>query len=281
MNTATIIFFGMALTATDMAAAAPACEARSGANTGALLELYTSEGCSSCPPADRWFAGLAASPSGAGISQLAFHVDYWDDIGWPDRFAQHAFTVRQSQRVKTGGSSTIYTPQVMLSSRLDLRWYKPEQVTAALAEVQARPAKVSLHLRARPDNGAWHVEVGVDAHSHSPLGPGSQLYLALYENGLGSEVKSGENAGATLHHDRVVRGLWGPWPLPAAGTAHGLRVTPSKNSRVTQLGHTGLHAARSVPGAGCDQRRDPAGREPAARSVRRGGGKASGAVTHC
>lgn len=236
MNTAMIVSIGMALAIPSMAVAGPACEARSGANTGALLELYTSEGCSSCPPADKWFASLAASPSGAGISQLAFHVDYWDDIGWPDRFAQHAFTVRQSQRVKTGGSSTIYTPQVMLSSRLDLRWYKPEQVKAVLAEVQTKPAKVSLHLRARPDHEAWYVDIGTDARS--PLGPGSQLYLALYENALGSQVKSGENAGATLHHERVVRGLWGPWPLPPAGTAHGLRVAPSKNSRATQLGVT-------------------------------------------
>lgn len=236
MNTAMILFFGMALATPGLVAAAPVCEAGSGANTGALLELYTSEGCSSCPPADKWFASLAASPSGAGISQLAFHVDYWNDIGWPDRFAQHAFTVRQSQRVKTGGSSTIYTPQVMLSSRLDLRWYKPEQVKAALAEVQTTPAKVSLHLRARPDNGAWQVDVAAEALA--PLGPSSQLYLSLYENALRSEVKSGENVGLTLHHERVVRGLWGPWPLPPPGTAHVLRVAPSKNSRVGQLGLT-------------------------------------------
>ena len=236
MNAATILFFGMALATPGVVAAAPTCDARSGSKTGVLLELYTSEGCSDCPPADKWFASLAASPSGAGISQLAFHVDYWDDIGWPDRFAQHAFAVRQSQRVKTGRSSTIYTPQVMLSSRLGLRWYKPEQVEVALAEVQLMPAKVSLHLRARPENGAWRVDVAAD--TRSPPGSGSKLFLALYENALSSEVKSGENAGATLHHERVVRGLWGPWPLPAPGTAHGLRVTPSKNSRVPQLGLT-------------------------------------------
>src|SRR5512146_2362025 len=92
--------------------AAPECSARSGAQSGALIELYTSEGCSSCPPADRWLGSLAATADPARLSLLAFHVDYWDELGWPDRFAQAHFTARQRERVRAGGSTTIYTPQV-------------------------------------------------------------------------------------------------------------------------------------------------------------------------
>ena len=232
MGTAGFLALGMALVP-GLALSAPFCEARSGADTGALLELYTSEGCSSCPPADRWFSKLAASAQSQGLSLLAFHVDYWDEIGWPDRFAQHDFTERQSRRVAVGGSTTIYTPQVMLSSQLGLRWYKPEQVAAALAEVRREPAVIALHLRAQSMPGQWQVNLA--ASSVAGLSASSRMYLALYENGLSSTVKAGENAGATLHHERVVRGLWGPWPV---AQARRLQVTPPINAMPAQLGLT-------------------------------------------
>jgi hypothetical protein len=232
MNSAGFLALGMALVP-GLASAASVCEVRSGAGTGALLELYTSEGCSSCPPADRWFAGLGKSQD---LNLLAFHVDYWDEIGWPDRFAQHAFTVRQGQRVRTGGSTTVYTPQVMLSSRLDLRWYKPDQVQSALADVQRQPAAVALQMRAQPVASQWRVDLQATPVSGS--GDNRRLYLALYENGLSSSVKAGENAGVTLHHERVVRGLWGPWPLASTGAARQLLVTPPKNALAGTVGLT-------------------------------------------
>lgn len=235
MRMAGFLALGMALVP-GLALSAQVCEARSGASTGALLELYTSEGCSSCPAADRWFGGLAANAEAKGLNLLAFHVDYWDRIGWPDRFAQHAFTERQSQRVRVGGSKTIYTPQVMLSSRLDLRWYKPEQVTAALAEVRRKPAAVALGLRAQPMAGQWQVEL--NASSVAGASATREIYLALYENALSSAVKAGENAGTTLRHERVVRGLWGPWPLAAVGATRSLQVTPPKNAKLARLGLT-------------------------------------------
>jgi len=212
------------------------CEAHSGPSTGALVELYTSEGCSSCPPADRWFAQLAASANPRELSLLAFHVDYWDEIGWPDRFAQHAFTVRQSQRVHARGSSTIYTPQVMLSSQLGMRWNQPAQVNAAIASIQRQPATLSLRLRARPESTHWMVDL--DALPVAGASAAGQVYLALYENALSSNVKAGENAGVTLHHERVVRGLWGPWPVPATGASRHLQVTPPAHAKTGKLGLT-------------------------------------------
>jgi hypothetical protein len=236
MTKAATMMLGMAL-ATGSEKPTPLCEAHSGRTTGALVELYTSEGCSSCPPAEHWFAKLAASADPRDLSLLAFHVDYWDQIGWPDRFAQHAFTLRQSQRVRAAGSTTIYTPQVMLSSQLGLRWNQPTQVAAAIADIQQKPAALSLRLRARPDSGRWLVEL--DASPHTGAADVGQMYLALYENALTSNVHAGENKGFTLQHERVVRGLWGPWPVSAKGAAtHHLQVTPPPTANVSNLGLT-------------------------------------------
>jgi len=231
-----MMMLGMAL-APGADKPSPVCEAHSGPNTGALIELYTSEGCSSCPPADRWLARLAASANPRDLSLLAFHVDYWDEIGWPDRFAQRAFTLRQSQRVRAGGSTTIYTPQVMLSSQLGLRWNQPAQVAAAIAAIQRRRATLSLQLRTRPESGRWLVEL--DALPTAGAAGAGQMYLALYEDDLSSNVRAGENEGATLHHERVVRGLWGPWPVSAKGGAtRQLRVTPPPTAKTGKLGLT-------------------------------------------
>jgi hypothetical protein len=236
MTKAAMMMLGMAL-GPGANKPAPLCVARSGPNTGALIELYTSEGCSSCPPADRWFAALAASADSRELSLLAFHVDYWDEIGWPDRFAQHAFTVRQSQRVRAGGSTTVYTPQVMLSSQLGLRWSQPGRIAGAIARIQHEPAALSLQLRARPASTRWLVDV--DASPLAGAAGKGQMYLALYENALSSNVKAGENAGVTLHHERVVRGLWGPWPVSATdGAAHHLQVTPPSTAKAGKLGLT-------------------------------------------
>ncbi len=218
------------------ALAAPSCEARSGAGTTALLELYTSEGCSSCPPADRWFARYASQTGADAPNLLAFHVDYWDQIGWPDRFARAAYTKRQGDRVNAGGSSTVYTPQLMASTRRDLRWNRPEQVDGVVHQLRGRKAEASLQLQAQPGPGGWTVSVR--GQSSASSNPPASMYLALYENGLVSNVKAGENAGATLHHDRVVRGLWGPWPVAMTGTSRQLLVNLPKDARAAHSGFT-------------------------------------------
>jgi hypothetical protein len=237
MNRNLLITLGVALApGLALADGANLCRVQSGAQTGALIELYTSEGCSSCPPADHWFSQIAASADPQTTSLLAFHVDYWDELGWPDRFARHAYTQRQSSRVRAAGSTTIYTPQVMLSSTLGLHWYQPEAVTAALSQDQRQPAKVRIELGARPEDSHWRVTLR--ATPAVAISGNADLYLALYEDGLVSQVKAGENNGATLRHDRVVRGFWGPWRLGATGAAQDLRVTLPVDARVAHSGVT-------------------------------------------
>ena len=225
---------GVAMLIPTAVGAAPACEARSGAGTTALLELYTSEGCSSCPPADRWFSSYASQAGADGPNLLAFHVDYWDQIGWPDRFARAAYSKRQGDRVRAGGSSTVYTPQLMLSSRRSLRWNQPAQVASVVKQLYETPAVASLRLQAQRQSSGWLVSVegNLATASRQP----TQMYLALYENGLSSDVRAGENAGTTLHHDRVVRGFWGPWPVTRAATLQRLQISLPRDARAAQTG---------------------------------------------
>jgi hypothetical protein len=201
------------------ALAAPAvhaatCTATSGASRTSLLELYTSEGCSSCPPADHWLSQL---PPDSGVVPLAFHVDYWDKLGWRDPFAQAAFSQRQRERNSALG--WVYTPQVMLGGD-DLRnWHRVPQPKPV-------PAQVSLALNL--DQTPERIDVQVSSHFAEPAGNrNGRLFLALYENRLSSNVTSGENAHRTLHHDHVVRELAGPLdPLDPLRARYSFKLQP-------------------------------------------------------
>jgi hypothetical protein len=162
------------------------CSARSSAQPPAVVELYTSEGCSSCPPADRWLSTLKGRPD---VLALAFHVNYWDRLGWPDRFANAATTERQHRLQRASAAPYVYTPQVLLNGR-DLRQWRH----AALPRPPARG--VSLVLTREGST----VRATVD----SPASQRVTGYWALLEDGHVSRVKAGENAGETLAHDHVV-----------------------------------------------------------------------------
>src|SRR6185312_11220306 len=111
---AALLCAAAAALAAPVQAAPAACTAQSGTTVPTVVELYTSQGCSSCPPAERWLSGLKGRD---GVVALAFHVDYWDDIGWKDRYAQALFTQRQNGSQRTSGARFAYTPQVLLDSR--------------------------------------------------------------------------------------------------------------------------------------------------------------------
>jgi hypothetical protein len=178
----------------------------------ALLELYTSEGCSSCPPADRWLSSLGRQ---AHVVPLALHVDYWDYIGWRDRYAQPRFGERQKQAVRLSGARAVYTPQVMLNGRDFRAWDNLAAFERALRAANARPPQATLALTAREGAArAWAVELGGKLLRGDRR---AEAYLALYENGLSTEVKAGENRGTRLQHDFVVREWVGPLPLAADG----------------------------------------------------------------
>ena len=204
-----------------LATAAPgaACSVRSGPVAVPLVELYTAEGCSSCPPADRW---LSRHAHDADAQWLAFHVDYWDGLGWRDRFAAHAHTRRQRDRAWAWSSATIYTPQVMLGPDIHAPWRVERQFAAALRAARV-PARAGLALRVRTGPAGGIARVAA-VPVPSARGSEAQLWLARWVDGQATAVQAGENRGAMLRHDRVVQGLWGPWPLGPGATVREVPV---------------------------------------------------------
>src|SRR6266481_4511826 len=124
------------------------CRAVSPPYTVALVELYTSQGCSSCPPADRWLSKLQGGPAPLRAVPLALHVGYWDYIGWKDPFARREFNDRQRRLATHNGSGTVYTPEVFVGASELADWGSPDRVAAALAAVNARPPQASIELQA-------------------------------------------------------------------------------------------------------------------------------------
>jgi hypothetical protein len=195
------------------AAAAPQCTARSGASVNPLVELYTSEGCNSCPPADRWLSALKLRSDVVG---LAFHVDYWDRLGWKDRFGSPAFTQRQAQQQVVNGARFSYTPQVVIDGQDRKDW--PRARVAA----ERMPALVAIELA----HDGERVTASVSAAAQAPARLAA--YWAVTEFGHRTAVKAGENEGATLEHDFVVReyqnvAAWSAVP----GAAQPLAFTPA------------------------------------------------------
>lgn len=187
------------------------CSADSGPTRTSLLELYTSEACSSCPPADRWLSSLLRSQAGAPrrLVPLAFHVDYWNRLGWVDRFAKPAYSARQYRIAEVNRARTVYTPQFVL----DGRDWRP--TGSGYPETRNQPAAAELHLKLHSVERE-RLEIHGQARLRSPVN-GAQVFLALYENDLTSRVEAGENAGQRLRHDYVVRELAGPLRIPASG----------------------------------------------------------------
>ena len=201
------------------ASAAPAaCQAASGARTTPLVELYTSEGCDSCPPADRWLsAQFPKAVEAAKPIALAFHVDYWDRLGWADRFASPRWTERQYEAVRVNKDALAYTPQVLLQGH-DFRWSRGGAQTA-FDDAARRSARANLELTAVPDGNG--VRASVVAHiADAALQKSSTVVIAYVDSGLVSDVKAGENRGVRLTHDHVVRALSSarPGALQASAT---------------------------------------------------------------
>lgn len=214
-----VIALALALTmlaASGLAAAASAvCSARSPAHRVALVELYSSEGCNSCPPADQWLSQWKDGGATQGIVPLALHVDYWNSLGWTDRFSQHRFTERQQALTDLAGGHTIYTPEIFVSGRELRSWSQRDSFQSRIGKVVAEPAQAQVTLELTPQaQGAFGV-----AAQFTSLAAGSagalNAYVAVYENALSSQVGAGENSGVTLHHERVVRQWIGPVPLVA------------------------------------------------------------------
>jgi len=192
------------------AASAYECNARSGMATVPLLELYTSEGCSSCPPADKWLSELSYGPD--KLTVLAFHVDYWNYIGWKDRFSKKEYTARQRKTAEFNHSSLVYTPQFVLNGR-DLRqWSNTRLDNRIKAQPESTPrAHLTLHIT---DHASNSLTLSADAQILSAGdSEDSEMVIAVYENKLSSKINAGENSGRELRHDYVVQKLFGPYRI--------------------------------------------------------------------
>lgn len=186
------------------------CKVKSGAATAALVELYTSEGCSSCPPADLQLRQLRqVLDADAVVVPLALHVSYWDRIGWKDVFAQPLFDTRQTALLSGRASRIVYTPQFFVNGE-ELRSWRND-LPATVRRVNARPAPLTITLTSAP-NASDSVALEADVVATDPHLDGA-LYLAVSESGLVSQVTRGENSGATLRHDDTVRKWFGPIAL--------------------------------------------------------------------
>jgi hypothetical protein len=195
----------------------------SGAERNSLLELFTSEGCSSCPPADAWLTANAPRLAAQHVIPLAMHVDYWDEIGWVDPFSQARFSARQ-RTLAARGSGRIYTPELVLDG------HEVDRAELGRLAASAAPARARVTLEATDDADGVLVSARVDA------GDAVRLFVALYEDGLTVAVRSGENAGRTLRHDFVVRELIGP--VAANRVDRKLRLAPEWNRQ--RLGLVGF-----------------------------------------
>jgi hypothetical protein len=226
MNPSQILASGALALSFAAQAAAPACSAASAAHTTALVELYTSEGCDSCPAADRWLSSLLTQGFGPGrVVPLALHVDYWDYIGWKDPFARDKFAARQYKLAKMRRPAIVYTPQVLLQGQDFRRWWSGAFATE-VARINSRPARARILLAILAvEPTAIHAELTAEL-----LDPAERrnaaVYLAAYENMLASEVKAGENRGKRLEHDYVVREWIGPIAFAEGSKIEGKRALP-------------------------------------------------------
>lgn len=205
-----IVTLGFMIASNSMGAFSAQCSAKSGHQTVPLLELYTSEGCSSCPPADQWMSKL--KQSNRAVTPLAFHVDYWDYIGWKDRFAKPEYSDRQRKTAAFANSSIVYTPQFVMSGR-DFRSWNDHRLNRVVSQLNQLPSQADLALDfSTQDDGS--IQLTASAKT-TELGDAKQadLFIALYENGLVTQVKAGENNGSALEHDFVVRQLFGAYQM--------------------------------------------------------------------
>jgi hypothetical protein len=193
---------------------------RSATEQTALLELYTSEGCSSCPAAETWLSRLKASPGlWRDFVPVAFHVDYWDYLGWRDPWAKRAFSERQRGWAERWQSDSIYTPGLVLNGKEWRDW--PEDKNGP------KPAKTTTGVLSVTcsDKNHWQVSF---APANS-IAAGYEVHAALLAGSLTSDVKAGENRGRRLNHDFVVLNLVGAALSQSGSVAQGdftLTVTP-------------------------------------------------------
>ena len=218
---AAIVAAGLTL-APALWAAPTTCHAVSGPRNLPLVELFTSEGCDSCPPADRWLSEQVPAqrpgeaPAPAALA-LAYHVDYWDRLGWRDRFATSQFTQRQRDEMRAGGAAIVYTPQVVVQGH-DVPGWNRGLAATAIAAAERRPPRATIAVDVT--RAADALQLRANARVQDPaLRKNAALWIVYADSGHVTDVAAGENRGERLRHDHVVRALHGPFPVDARGDA--------------------------------------------------------------
>lgn len=197
------------------------------AGSPVVLELFTSQGCSTCPPADHLLSQLGLDEkTRAKVLPLAFHVDYWNRIGWADPFSAREWSARQEAYNRVFGLDGVYTPQLVVNGRAQLNGSDEMRARSEITVDLERPHAASISLTTRNGRGARPVlTVNVTAEVGESVRTGKlQLLVALFENGLVTPVERGENGGRTLRNDFIVRRLEKAFSLEAKVGARAQRT---------------------------------------------------------
>jgi len=214
------LFLFLAALAPRGGAGAPAPSAPPAADRVAVVELFTSQGCSSCPPADRLLSKIAHDTHYPGkVIPLSFHVDYWNSIGWTDPFSSSRWSQRQSAYAgRVFHTNRIYTPQVVVNGHTECVGNSDRDVAGRIADALATEPAAQISLAVAPPTPDGHLKVNVGAKLAKAVAAGDvDLWVAVYESGLSTDVKAGENASRVLRNDHVVRRMEKAFSLP--GTA--------------------------------------------------------------
>ncbi|MEM1298629.1 MAG: DUF1223 domain-containing protein [Pseudomonadota bacterium] len=210
-----------------MALAAPATQA--GDNV-VVVELFTSQGCSSCPPADRNLGALADRDD---VLALSMHVDYWDYLGWRDTFGKRKYTERQYEYRRLMGARVVYTPQMIIQGAIDVPGYRPDMIEAAVS--QAGQVGHGAGIQIEKVDGMLEANI-----AGGQAGQDCTIWVASYAKTRSVGIERGENAGETITYHNVVEDLMqvGPWRggnartinLPKPGDGEGVAVWVQDNA---------------------------------------------------
>ena len=206
------------------ALAFPVAAAVDAADNVVMVELFTSQGCSSCPPADENLARLADRKD---VLALSLHVDYWDYLGWRDTFGQPEHTERQARYRDRMGSRVLFTPQLIIDGLQSVPAARRKMVEAAIDEAARTPHAARIEIGR--EDGMLHADISASTHQEP-----STLWVASYDKAAPVEIERGENAGRQFTYRNVVEKLLkvGPWqgtgpdrfPLPQPGPGEGVAV---------------------------------------------------------
>jgi hypothetical protein len=187
-----------------------------------VVELFTSEGCSSCPPADKLLGELRERQY---VLPLTFHVDYWDYIGWKDRYGDPSFTRRQYAYAEAQGTSMVYTPQMIVAGALDVVGNDEKAVNQALKTAYTRNSMYRIQVLREEDGKV------VAQFPEAPIGVPATIWLVTYQKSAESHVEAGENAGQKLMTYNVVRSLKKVGTWTGAATEVELTLDPAAKAQ--------------------------------------------------